>query len=139
MKKLIPLITLIGFIACNPDKPPVQKPLVMHIKTPRTFLYEGVFYKDLTKMEYFEQLGLQIHDTLMPDETDPTKNVWQTDSVWFFGKLDSTRRFRNKLGKDSFGINLYSIPASWVRMYRDTLYQVHEIPRKKSKDTVYTK
>lgn len=139
MKKLILLITLMGFIACNSsDKPPV-KPLVMHIKTPRTFVYEGIFYKDLTRAEYFEQLGLQIHDTLIPDETDPTKNVWQTDSIWFFGKIDSTRKFKTKLGNDSFGINLYAIPRSWVRAYRDTFYQVHEIPKRKIQDTVYTK
>jgi hypothetical protein len=85
----------------------------------------GLYFRDTTNKSWYGYLVKAKFEFLRPDSEDMLKNTYGSDSAYFYGADDSTKRFRAKDGKDSFGVKPVRVPPQWCIFWVDTAAVKH--------------
>lgn len=107
MKQIIFTLLALSFFACSKkhNHLPLKKEKVL-----------GVFYRsDTTHSISTDWLVELSGESMKVDPKDSAKNIFYTDTSYWFAYFDSTIKLKTIKGKDSFGVSAKQIKNEWVK------------------------
>ncbi len=106
MKHLFFLLSAITIFSCNSKH---------HLKPAEQSEVFGIFYKDTTQNLFADRLLKVRGEVSQPDSVNPEKNIIHLDSIFYYQSIDSAKKYKSKIGADSFATKMIAIPATWVK------------------------